>query len=73
MKTYLYTITTSDADGKEWVNQGIVTGDPHDAFRAAMEQNFAALTGGKAVFGEPGVGCHGPYTVQKILLERMYG
>jgi hypothetical protein len=36
---------------------------------AVLKESFEQLTQGKAVFGEPGVGCKGPYTITKMLIE----
>jgi hypothetical protein len=44
-------------------------GEFHTLLEAAMLGSFAQLTGGKAVFGSPGVGCKGPYKVTKIVIE----
>lgn len=35
----------------------------------ALSTAFADLTQGKAVFGYPGVGCKGPYSITKLLIE----
>jgi len=44
-------------------------GNFHAVPALAMKQAFQQLTDGKAVFGNPGVGCVGPYHITRMLLE----
>lgn len=43
------------------------------AFRVALDDamraSFDQLTNGEAVYGQPGLGCEGPYTVTRMLIE----
>lgn len=67
--TFKYLIETKDADEINIITTGDV--DAADIFAAlanAMRENFLKITEGKAVFGEPGKGCRGPYEVTKITL-----
>ncbi len=41
----------------------------HDLLGKAMKESFMQLTGGKAIFGKPGVGCRGPYSIVRIELH----
>ena len=34
-----------------------------------LRETFRVLTSGKAVYGKPGVGCSGPYSIKKFLIE----
>jgi len=43
--------------------------DVPDCFMDVMRASFHQLTSGKAVFGQPGIGCRGPYTVTRIELK----
>jgi hypothetical protein len=40
----------------------------HEVFERLMVSTFAALTEGKAVYGEPGP-CGGPYKITKLHIE----
>jgi hypothetical protein len=42
----------------------------HETFDYAMNQTFSQLTNGKAVYGKPGIGCHGPYDIHSVLIEQ---
>jgi len=37
----------------------------------AMLATFKQLTEGRAVYGKPGVGCRGPYTFKRVLIEEV--
>jgi hypothetical protein len=55
--------------GEKWTCEGTVDVGFPLCFEAAMRQNFEMLTGGKAVFGQPGVGgCRGPYKITRFEL-----
>ena len=56
------------ASGQSWKTTGTVEVEWIDAFDAAMRDSFRQLTGGKAVFGKPGVGCRGPYEIRRFEL-----
>jgi hypothetical protein len=63
---YDYVITGTAADGQTWTTRGTVEAEPAnflDTPIMAMARCFEALTEGKAVYGQPGVGCRGPYQV----------
>lgn len=71
-----YTVTGTAADNVPFDLTGEVEGDsPLDAeaFARASNASFLQLTSGKAVFGEPGKGCRGPYSVTKLVLEVVDG
>jgi hypothetical protein len=36
-----------------------------------MRDPFHTITQGKAVFGQPGRGCNGPYEIRRVLIELM--
>ena len=66
MRTYIYQMSGDAADGQTWSVDGTIAleaGDFAAAFQEAMRDGFMQLTGGKAQFGKPGIGCVGPYTV----------
>jgi hypothetical protein len=35
----------------------------------AIREAFLKLTTGKAVYGKPGVGCKGPYSIKRLVIE----
>ena len=73
MRYYLYTVDGIGSNDNTWKITGNLVIAPAqfpDIFDMIMEDVFNQLTRGKAVYGKPGVGCAGPYTVNRILLER---
>jgi len=66
---WTYEVIGLDADGNDWTVTGFVTCEFGDAFETANRDCFQRLTSGKAVFGNPGAGCKGPYKIQKFTLE----
>jgi len=69
-KRYTYRIEGLDADGRIWATEGEVTAEFAEAITQAMRQSFDRLTQGKAIYGEPGKGCRGPYDVTRVLIDR---
>ena len=73
MKTYAYEISGGAARGQSWTTRGEVGITTPGAFNAAigivMRASFDQLTNGEAVYGHPGLGCDGPYTVTRMLIE----
>lgn len=63
-----YTVEGTAADGQKWKAEGEVADRldwvllADEALRAAFQQ----VTGGKAVFGKPGIGCRGPYKITRV-------
>jgi hypothetical protein len=72
---YRYEIDGTGANDQTWACTGHVTIDRPAEFAGvpdiAMRSAFMELTEGKAVYGEPGKGCVGPYEVTRMLIERM--
>jgi hypothetical protein len=73
MPTYTYTVIGTAADGQTWEASGEAKSANAGAFMEmldfAMRSAFMKLTSGKAVYGKPGVGCRGPYTVTHLELD----
>jgi hypothetical protein len=69
-KTYNFEVIGTAADGQTWTVKGTVTCTFANVFDDAMRSAFSHLTAGKAVYGQPGVGCKGPYDVQSVTIER---
>jgi hypothetical protein len=63
-----FTVDGTAADGQTWFAEGSVTGEIPEIFTAAMRDAFGQLTQGRAKFGQPGVGCRGPYKLRKFEL-----
>ena len=70
---YKYEITGGAADGQTWTTAGEIEidmlGDFPKVPMTAIKESFMDLTQGKAVFGHPGVGCRGPFTIDKMTVE----
>ncbi len=71
MTRYLYDIAGTGANNQTWRTTGTVE---HDDFQKALQRaqmvSFVQLTNGKAEYGQPGVGCNGPYTIVTFLVTR---
>lgn len=71
-RKYLYTIEGTAAEGQTWTVSGDLSAPRPGQFpemcKRAMVESFRQLTAGKAVFGFPGVGCHGPYSITKLVI-----
>lgn len=73
IRHYNYFIAGTAAHGQTWHASGTVADVQNDipsVVNEAMRQTFLKLTNGKAVFGQPGVGCQGPYSINMVMLER---
>lgn len=70
MITYRFQIEGTAADKQTWSVDGIVDvknqGQFMDAVNSSLRQAFETMTKGKAVYGKPGVGCNGPYTIKML-------
>lgn len=79
IKTYDWKIQGTAARGQTWVTTGSIDYAMDEFFRLekvfteASRQAFEQLTGGRAVYGKPGVGCSGPYDIKRILIKRRNG
>jgi hypothetical protein len=67
---YIFTVEGTAASGAQTFT---CTGELEDLpgnfskiLDKAMNATFMQLTDGKAVFGTPGVGCHGPYGITRF-------
>jgi hypothetical protein len=71
IKTYTYTVSGTAADGQTWETVGTIACEFVDVWHHAMRCSFEDLTKGEAVYGQPGVGCQGPYDIDKIVIEQV--
>jgi hypothetical protein len=73
VRTYRYQVEGTDANDNRWVIINRVTAEPGEIWRKVPEviggEVFMQLTGGKAVFGSPGLKCVGPYRILKVMIE----
>lgn len=73
MKQFTYEVVYQAADGQSGLctgEIGIPAGDFQHAVGQVMRASFMQITQGKAVFGQPGKGCRGPYQVTRFLLQQ---
>lgn len=75
MADFKYQVEGTAADDQTWTVVGKINnfreGQFFDAVHAAGAESLRQLTNGKAVYGQPGVGCNGPYKINKLVIERM--
>lgn len=69
-KKYHFTFEGSGGDGQTWTTTGYIECEFHEVFDFAHKETFQQLTDGKAIYGEPGVGCRGPYDVKRVVIRR---
>ena len=63
-----YTAEGIAAGGQTWKTEGAVDAVFPLCFEAAMRHSFQQLTSGKAIYGQPGAGCRGPYKISRFEL-----
>lgn len=68
-KSYSFNVDGHGAEGQTFHTQGTTLCEFQHVFNIAMEETFHQLTNGKAVFGCPGVGCRGPYSIKRVVIE----
>lgn len=73
VETFRYKIEGLTGGGNTWSTEGTIEGDIADPaiHRIAMTASFQQLTNGRAVFGTPGAGCRGPYSITRFVLEKV--
>jgi hypothetical protein len=71
MKPYRYTVEGSGAGGNTFKTEGVITAEFHDSFNTAMIETFNKLTNGRALYGNPGAGCSGPYDIHAITIAQV--
>jgi hypothetical protein len=74
LKSYKFEMEGTAAGGQTWKTSGDIDDNANDlvaVFDTAMRKTFHQLTSGKAVFGKPGIGCAGPYDVQRFVLTQV--
>jgi len=71
VKTYQYEMKGSGSNGNTWETSGSFNCDWNDTFMTAMRDTFQQLTSGRAIFGQPGIGCQGPYDIHFFTIEQV--
>jgi hypothetical protein len=70
---YQYHLEGGAAGEQTWSASGIIqiekAGDFAEVPDRAIRETFLKLTTGKAVYGRPGVGCKGPYSIKRLVIE----
>jgi hypothetical protein len=70
VRDFGYEVEGSGSNGQTFTVTGEVTVSSWEkVFDEANRDCFIKLTSGKAVYGQPGVGCGGPYTIKKMTIE----
>ena len=72
MQQYKFTIEGATGAGNTYTTTGTVEAHTRDFIGAcenAMRECFQQLTSGRAIFGQPGAGCRGPYSITKMTIE----
>jgi hypothetical protein len=70
-KPFRFTISGSGSGGATFQASGELHCEFHDTFEQAMMEAFRQLTNGKAVYGNPGLGCNGPYDIRRVVIEQV--
>ena len=69
--TYIWFMTGTDANGNLWETKGVTECEYHEIFNQANAECFKQLAK-RAVYGQPGKGCEGPYTVARVEIYKQY-
>ena len=70
MDKYIYLITGSAAFSQTWATHGKISADNFgDAIKNARLASFEQLTHGTPIYGNPDIGCVGPYKITSFYLE----
>jgi hypothetical protein len=70
-KQYQFVCKGKGANGVTWTVSGAVEADWPDVFDRICPVVFEKLTRGQAQYGDPS-SCTGPYTIQSLLITRVY-
>lgn len=71
LKTYNYIVSGRAAEDQSWTTTGTVRCEFHTLFNNVMQSSFRQMTGGKAIYGKPGIGCRGPYDIRKVEITQV--
>ena len=68
-QNYRFTINGHGIEGVTFEAKGNLYCEFAETFKCAMHDALLQLTHGRAVYGSPGVGCHGPYYIRRLVIE----
>jgi hypothetical protein len=75
MPLYKYELEGTAANDQTWKTFGTLETATQGQFlnvpMEAVAESFRRITSGRAVYGHPGVGCSGPYTITKMHIEQV--
>jgi hypothetical protein len=80
MRKYRYEMQGTGIGGnghgtQQWQTEGVIQLERQGDFPRMLDQaqlsSFKKLTNGEAVYGQPGVGCQGPYQIKRMLVEEI--
>jgi len=72
-RIYNFEFRGTAANNQTWWTTGTVEDNANDimaVFNTAMRLSFQQVTQGRAIYGQPGIGCHGPYDIERIHIEK---
>lgn len=73
MPLYKYELSGTAADGQTWRTFGTIETQNGGQFlnvpMEAIAESFRRITAGKAVYGQPGAGCRGPYAITELIIK----
>jgi hypothetical protein len=70
-RPYTFTLKGSAAGGQSWTTTGSLTCEFHELMELVMQETFQQLTAGRAQFGNPGLGCRGPYDITEVSIKQV--
>lgn len=71
IKHYRLVVDGSGADGQTFQATTELACEFHEAMSLGMVDIFQQITQGRATYGNPGVGCRGPYDIHRVLIEQV--
>ncbi len=70
---YTFVVEGLDANQQSWKHTGEFNINSPGEFvflpQRAIKESFEALTSGRAVYGNPGLGCYGPYEITRLEIK----
>jgi hypothetical protein len=70
LKNYRFEIKGTARNDQTWCASGTLFNcEFNESFDHALRSTFEQLTNGKAVYGQPGKGCAGPYEILSVTIE----
>jgi hypothetical protein len=70
-KHYGFEMSGTGGNGQSWKTKGSIECEWNDLWQEMNLSTFAQLTEGRAIYGQPGVACKGPYDIDRIVIEKV--